>query len=671
MPKNINNEYYLSKSMSNQTLIDTIETDIQTIIEEYPFDSATIADGTVGAPSLHFASDPDSGLYRIGANNIGLALGGVKEVDFGSSNTTFGTNLVLPGTGQINNAGGENIVFNSAGQSISLQANNVSVMQVDPSSISAYQPILIENGAFNTPSLALRSQPGTGIYGDDTSTTLGISVGGSDVAIFQPSLQEYLPNSEVIVNVDYIWFRGNGLTFTEIMHLDENTLTLGGNLVLPGTGQINNAGGENIVFSSSGNTIDLQVNSSSKSLIGSTNIQNSVPLIIDSTNAEALLVRKLGDTGDIFTVNTSTDVITMNSTLNVNSQFGVNASDITINEKVIIDDTDTEAFLVRKNADGGDVFVVNTTAGTVSATGPIFHSTGTTANPSITFISDVDAGFYLTGANSGDVRYCCFGSDIIEFGNSGVEILTGSYLIVPDASAAAPAIRWDSNTGLYGVSNTSVNVSVNGSDRLTIGGSTTISANNIQIPADGQVYNSGNDGLKVSNTSGYTALVENAVECIKVSSTENTHRSALHTFTPAGVANTTVDYKFQVGNGATYTDLVTIDETEVISKVVIKNKNGTAGAPSYTFDGNSNTGIYRSTTNTVGISSNGTEVLTADTTRISVIGDVYIKMGVINGTALSGMVAGDMYLLNDAPGWPKPIYYDGTDWRYFSDDSLV
>lgn len=39
------------------------------------------ASGTVGAPGVTFASDPDSGLYRIGSNNIGVAVNGAKVLD--------------------------------------------------------------------------------------------------------------------------------------------------------------------------------------------------------------------------------------------------------------------------------------------------------------------------------------------------------------------------------------------------------------------------------------------------------------------------------------------------------------------------------------------------------------------------------------------------------------
>lgn len=40
-----------------------------------------LPDGTVAAPALAFANDPDCGLYRIGTNNIGVAIGGSKLLD--------------------------------------------------------------------------------------------------------------------------------------------------------------------------------------------------------------------------------------------------------------------------------------------------------------------------------------------------------------------------------------------------------------------------------------------------------------------------------------------------------------------------------------------------------------------------------------------------------------
>lgn len=57
----------------------------------------SLPDGTAAAPSLNFTEDPDSGIYRIGANNIGVSLGGVSELNLTatalSPSTTGGSSL--------------------------------------------------------------------------------------------------------------------------------------------------------------------------------------------------------------------------------------------------------------------------------------------------------------------------------------------------------------------------------------------------------------------------------------------------------------------------------------------------------------------------------------------------------------------------------------------------
>ena len=45
----------------------------------------TLADGSVGAPSLSFASESDTGIYRAGAGNFNIAVGGSMAVDISSS----------------------------------------------------------------------------------------------------------------------------------------------------------------------------------------------------------------------------------------------------------------------------------------------------------------------------------------------------------------------------------------------------------------------------------------------------------------------------------------------------------------------------------------------------------------------------------------------------------
>ena len=47
-----------------------------------------VADGAVGAPSYSFSSDTDNGLYLIGANDVGMAAGGVKITEWTTSGFT-------------------------------------------------------------------------------------------------------------------------------------------------------------------------------------------------------------------------------------------------------------------------------------------------------------------------------------------------------------------------------------------------------------------------------------------------------------------------------------------------------------------------------------------------------------------------------------------------------
>lgn len=58
-----------------------------------------LANGTVSLPAVSFDSDPDTGLYRIAANNIGIAVNGVKVADIG---TVAATLAVTGVTGQTN-----------------------------------------------------------------------------------------------------------------------------------------------------------------------------------------------------------------------------------------------------------------------------------------------------------------------------------------------------------------------------------------------------------------------------------------------------------------------------------------------------------------------------------------------------------------------------------------
>lgn len=69
-----------------------------------------LIDGVVGTPSITWTSDPDSGFYRIGSNNLGLALGGVKVADFTAALINF-----TPTAFQVNGVSVNNAAILTAG----------------------------------------------------------------------------------------------------------------------------------------------------------------------------------------------------------------------------------------------------------------------------------------------------------------------------------------------------------------------------------------------------------------------------------------------------------------------------------------------------------------------------------------------------------------------------
>lgn len=55
------------------------------------------SDGTAGSPGATFAADTDTGLYRIGANNIGISVGGAKVVDIAPGGVDFDVEVSASG----------------------------------------------------------------------------------------------------------------------------------------------------------------------------------------------------------------------------------------------------------------------------------------------------------------------------------------------------------------------------------------------------------------------------------------------------------------------------------------------------------------------------------------------------------------------------------------------
>lgn len=66
-------------------------------------EATTVAadNGAVGTPSVSFASDPDTGMYRVGANLLGLAIGGAIGAELSAPTDGLTALLVRVNTGGV------------------------------------------------------------------------------------------------------------------------------------------------------------------------------------------------------------------------------------------------------------------------------------------------------------------------------------------------------------------------------------------------------------------------------------------------------------------------------------------------------------------------------------------------------------------------------------------
>jgi len=214
------------------------------------------------------------------------------------------------------------------------------------------------------------------------------------------------------------------LHFDGIVTLTHN----GASLILPGAANIATAAGDEFTFIefSAGNwRCVAYALASGEAVIPTT--------IIDKTSTEAFLVRKDGDGGDILIVNTTNSRIEAvggdqsaagpaytfvgdtntgmyhddpnilgfsangqsGMTINGSSGSAVNLLD----GQTFVDVTNAAAFTVRKNAAGGDIFVVNTTNGTAQVLGQLILAKGADIASAAALAPGTDGNYFdVTGA---------------------------------------------------------------------------------------------------------------------------------------------------------------------------------------------------------------------------------------------------------------------------------
>lgn len=145
--------------------------------------AADFVDGTVSAPGLKFTSDPNTGIYRVGADSLGISAGGVQRAAFSATTVA----LASAGTASVSAAGAMSLTTSAGGQV----------------TIDAAGDLVIE-GANLIASTPDSAGSGTGSMtfacGDDSSSGLGGSVliSAGDSAAGSGGDIQFTPGSGVV-----------------------------------------------------------------------------------------------------------------------------------------------------------------------------------------------------------------------------------------------------------------------------------------------------------------------------------------------------------------------------------------------------------------------------------------------------------------------------------------
>ena len=140
--------------------------------------------GTVGAPAYSFTADTTTGLYRIGAGNLGIAINAANMIDIDSTRfQNAGIYYSAAGTSGApaysftadTNTG----LYNSAADTLVVATGGADRLSINTTGITAAIQYLGIAGTFGAPSFSFAADTNTGLY-NPMADTLAITTGGAD-----------------------------------------------------------------------------------------------------------------------------------------------------------------------------------------------------------------------------------------------------------------------------------------------------------------------------------------------------------------------------------------------------------------------------------------------------------------------------------------------------------
>lgn len=143
-----------------------------------------VNDGSFGAPSLSFSNDTNTGLYRVTTDCVAIVCGGIESLTLNTSNVTPNKPLALQ-DGTVFNpslafaSDTTTGLYRSAASTINFATSGISRLVLNTSSLTSTLPILTSSGSDSAPSFSFSADPDTGFYRSASDTIQAVCGAGT------------------------------------------------------------------------------------------------------------------------------------------------------------------------------------------------------------------------------------------------------------------------------------------------------------------------------------------------------------------------------------------------------------------------------------------------------------------------------------------------------------
>lgn len=599
-----------------------------------------LTDGAAATPVYSFSSDTNSGMYLASADNLSLTTGGVARLNITNSTITSTEPILVPigtvGAPGLAFSGDSNTgIFSIAADVIGIVANGTESLRITDSVVRTFSTLRMGvDGAAATPAITWQVDQDTGFY-RSAADEISIALNGAQSIRFATNgmyggrrypqggtnlLPSFSFDGDVNTGIYRVAEDNLGISLGGTLSWDISTSAItstvrglypSGTAALPSysfsldpNSGVYSAGADQVAISTAGTQRLLIESNGTLSVAGTANYETLVTDDDDIPNKKYVDDNSSG----------SFPLLAPNGTAGAPSYS-------------FSGDTNTGIYSVGADnlgiSTGGALrFDVSTTD--VTSTVPIYNANGTAAAPSMTFASTTDLGFYRLAADA--VGITSLGV-LRAYINTNALTMQGIKILNTAGTAALPSYSFelDPNTGIYSNTADTLGFSAGGAAAtLTsngfdlVNGTAALPAYSFTSDPNSGLYRVGADNIGISTNGTLrfnvsTASVTSTLPFLAPNGTAGAPSIAFSTTTDLGLYRLAAD---AVGFSSGGTLSFYYNATSVTSQIPFYGENGTAGAPSYAFELDTDTGMYRSAADTLGFSAGGTLRATIDDTEL-------------------------------------------------------